>query len=468
MTIEYACMVPHPPLIIPAVGCGEEQGIADTIEAYQQVARDIAELRPETIIVSTPHSVLYADYFHISPGSGAAGSFADFRAPQTQIECSYDTELVERICELANAASFPAGIEGELKPELDHAILIPLWFIEQAYAEADLEPDYSVVRIGLSGLPLSQHYELGEMVQQSVEDLGRRCAYVASGDLSHKLLDSGPYGFSADGPVYDERIMDVMGRAAFDELLDFSDGFCESAAECGHRSFCIMAGALDGRAVEAEALSHEGPFGVGYGVCRYHIGGTDESRHLLEAWRARHDSEVAAKREGADDYVQLAREAVEYYVRTGKTLEVPAGLPAELINTQAGAFVSLHKDGALRGCIGTIVATQDSLAEEIIHNAIAACAHDPRFEPVREDELDALEISVDVLGDAEDIASPDELDPKRYGVIVSKGFRRGLLLPNLEGVDTVEEQLRITKQKAGISPSDDKVELQRFEVVRHE
>ena len=146
--------------------------------------------------------------------------------------------------------------------------------------------------------------------------------------------------------------------------------------------------------------------------------------------------------------------------------EVPDGLPEELTRSRAGAFVSIHRQGRLRGCIGTIAPTRDSLAEEIIHNAVSAASRDPRFDPIRPDELPWLEINVDVLGEPEDIASEAELDVKRYGVIVRRGHRRGLLLPDLDGVDTVGQQVDIARRKAGIAPNE-RVELQRFEVVRH-
>ncbi len=167
-----------------------------------------------------------------------------------------------------------------------------------------------------------------------------------------------------------------------------------------------------------------------------------------------------------DAYVQLARRTIEEYVRTGRRIEAPDGLPREMYVQRAGAFVSLKERGMLRGCIGTIQAVQPSLAEEIIENAISAAVRDPRFYPVEPEELDRLTISVDVLGDTEEIASPADLDVKRYGVIVTRGRRRGLLLPNLEGVDTVEEQIAIAKRKAGIAEAEEAA-LERFEVVRH-
>ena len=142
-------------------------------------------------------------------------------------------------------------------------------------------------------------------------------------------------------------------------------------------------------------------------------------------------------------------------------------MPEEMLKNRAGVFVSLHKDGRLRGCIGTIQAKKKNIAEEIVENGISAATKDPRFSPVRADELNTLEISVDVLGNAEEIRSKDELDVKRYGVIVTKGFRRGLLLPNLDGVDTVDEQVSIALRKAGLSEHEKNFRMERFEVVRH-
>lgn len=164
-------------------------------------------------------------------------------------------------------------------------------------------------------------------------------------------------------------------------------------------------------------------------------------------------------------YVALARATIDLYVREKKVIDVPDDLPEEMVSSKAGAFVTIHKGGDLRGCIGTIVPTRPTLAEEIIGNAILAATEDPRFFPVREEELSELDISVDVLGEAEEVDSFDALDPVRYGVIVTRGYRRGLLLPNLDGVDTVEEQVSIALRKAGISGGDYK--LKRFEVIRH-
>lgn len=460
MSILAAFMVPHPPMIVPEVGRGSQKQIEKTIKAYELVADQIAALKPETIIVSSPHSVMYSDYFHISPGSRAGGSFADFGAPEVKFDVEYDEELVKVICARAEEAGFPAGRLGEKRPELDHGTMVPLWFILKKYK------DFKLVRTGLSGYDLLKHYEYGVMIKDAVESLGRRVVYVASGDLSHKLQSYGPYGFAKEGPEYDKRIMDVCSEARFGELFDFDENFCEKAAECGHKSFVIMAGALDGQAVEATQYSHEDVTGVGYGICSFVPKGVDDGRHFLDTRLQLVESELSGKREKSDAWVKLARESAEYFVRNGHEMELPGWVPPELLQARAGAFVSIHKFGALRGCIGTIAATKENLALEIIHNAVSAVSEDPRFDPVTEDELKYIDINVDVLGEAEKISSPAQLDVKKYGVIVQSGYKRGLLLPDLDGVDTVEQQISIARRKGGIAPDED-VDLFRFEVVRH-
>ena len=460
MPVIRAFMVPHPPMIVPEVGRGSEKQVEKTIKAYEKVADEIAELKPETIIISSPHSLNYYDYFHISPGAGAVGSFSDFGAPEVKFEVRYDQELVNLICDYAERSGFPAGTLGEKNPSLDHGTMVPLWFILKKYK------DFKLVRTGLSGYDLLKHYEYGMLIKDAVDELGRKVVYVASGDLSHKLQSYGPYGFAEEGPVYDKRIMDVCSGARFDELFDFDESFCEKAAECGHKSFVIMAGALDGKAVRATQYSHEDVTGVGYGICSFMPEGDDDKRHFLKARLKKVQNEIAQKNRESDAFLKLARESAEYFVKNGREMDLPSWVPPELLNRQAGAFVSIHKFGSLRGCIGTIASTKENLALEIIHNAVSAVSEDPRFEPVTEDELNYLDINVDVLGDAEKISSPAELDVKKYGVIVQSGYKRGLLLPDLDGVDTVEQQIAIARRKGNIGP-DEKIELFRFEVVRH-
>ena len=473
MAIVGGIMVPHPPLIIPEVGRGEEKKISATVSAYEGAMRFAASLQPETVLIASPHTIMYRDFFHISPGRSAAGDFRRFRAGSVRVRAVYDEALAEQICALCDRESFPAGFEGERDPSLDHGTMIPLYFLQKYL------PDVRVVRIGLSGYPLSMHYHMGELIQQAAETLDRRVLFIASGDLSHKLREDGPYGFAPEGPQYDKRLMDVMGKAAFLDLLNFNDSFLEAAAECGHRSFTMMAGSLDGFSVEPGRPSHEGPFGVGYGVCTYLVKGNDDRRHFLQEWKEKRIAALMKKRQREDIFIRIARTSLETYVRTGKCLPFSAAEEMiaeeadeeekkELLEKKAGCFVSVHREGSLRGCIGTIAPVRICVAEEILRNAVSAAVRDPRFPEITSDELPYLEISVDILGPTEKISSPDQLDVKKYGVVVTKGLRRGLLLPNLEGVDTVEQQIAIAAQKAGLDADEVDFDLERFEVVRHE
>ena len=188
MPVLAAFMVPHPPMIVPEIGRGSEKQITETIRAYEQVAGEIAALQPETIIISSPHSVLYADYFHISPGKGATGDFGRFGASRVSFRETYDTELAERICGIAKEKDFPAGMLGERDKRLDHGTMVPLFFMEQRYR------DFRLIRIGLSGLSLADHYAFGQIIRQAVEETGRRTFISPAGICPTSCRNTAPTG----------------------------------------------------------------------------------------------------------------------------------------------------------------------------------------------------------------------------------------------------------------------------------
>ena len=168
MSIDLAYIVPHPPLIIPAVGNGQEDAVQDTTHSLEQMAREIADFAPETIIVTSPHATAYRDWFHISPGTHAHGDMLQFRAFGTDLEVGYDAEFSMALSQLAHERDFPAGTEGERDPGLDHGTYIPLWFIQKLYR------DFAAVRIGLSGFDGLTHYHLGQLIAEGAESLQRR------------------------------------------------------------------------------------------------------------------------------------------------------------------------------------------------------------------------------------------------------------------------------------------------------
>ncbi|MFA5481308.1 MAG: AmmeMemoRadiSam system protein A [Bacilli bacterium] len=456
-----ACyFVPHPPLIVPDIGKGEEQKIIKTIEAYQEVAKEIAVLKPDTILFVSPHALTYADYFHIEKNQSSDGSFADFGAPNLTFEVHNDKGLVTQIETLAKRMNIMAGTAGRQNNRLDHGIMVPLYFINQHYQ------NFRSVRLSFSGLSNLEHYNYGKVIQEVIfNNPDKKYVLIASGDLSHMLKDEGPYGFAEEGPLFDQKICTTLASGSFLDLFTMDPSIIEGAGECGFRSLLILAGLLDRLAIIPKLLSYEGPFGVGYAVASYKIKEEDMLRDFGEQGAKKETEHLQKTKLHEDAYTSLARKALETYVLTGKTISDEEA-NGELKGVRAGVFVSLKKNGSLRGCIGTTGPTTDCVAQEIIQNAISSGTGDPRFDPVQKEELPYLVYSVDVLNKAERISSPAELDVKKYGVIVRYRGRSGLLLPNLEGVNTVNEQLKIVLHKAGID-SDEPYSLERFEVVRH-
>ncbi|MDP3130539.1 MAG: AmmeMemoRadiSam system protein B, partial [Bacillota bacterium] len=209
MSLLSAFIVPHPPLIVPAVGKGEEQKINKTIEAYEAVARRIEKMRPETIVLISPHSILYADYIHISPGTGAEGDLSQFRAPAERCTVKYDQTLSAAIASIAGREGISAGGLGEKTRRLDHGTMVPLHFVNQQYH------DYELVRISVSGLSPLDHYRFGKCLAEAIQNSKKRVVLIASGDLSHKLTSDGPYGFATEGPAFDKAITEAMASADF-------------------------------------------------------------------------------------------------------------------------------------------------------------------------------------------------------------------------------------------------------------
>ena len=401
MSVLYAMCVPHPPLIIPEIGQGEEKTISNTIQSYESIMKYVSTLPIETVIVISPHAIAYSDYIHISPGKHGSGDFSQFHAGNVRIEVDYDTELVKKITQSAKKHHIFAGTLGK-DDNLDHGTMIPLYFLNK-YLK-----DYKVVRIGISGLSPLTHYRFGQCIKEAVGD--KNVLLIASGDLSHCLKEDGPYGYKEEGPLFDYDIITAWKNSDFMRFLTFDPIFTEVAAECGLRSFQIMAGALDQKKIKPHYYSYEGPFGVGYGICGFEICGEDLTRDIGNQYEKKMQEEVKKIKEHEDDYVRLARTTIEHYVK-----------------------------------------------EKV----------DPRFDPIIEEELDNLIISVDILGEIEQVEDISTLDPRIYGIIVSHGSKRGLLLPDLEGVDTVTDQIQIACHKAGIHEGE-KIKIERFKVIRHD
>ncbi|MDO5724976.1 MAG: AmmeMemoRadiSam system protein A [Tissierellia bacterium] len=437
-----AIISPHPPIIVEEIGGFERLKAKKTIESMEEISNIVAKLEPETIVIISPHGNAFRDAMNINGSKVLKGNFNQFGNFSLNFSFENDFDLAKEIYKISNEEEKISILMDEeikslydLDSNLDHGALVPLYFIDKAYK------NFKIVSITYGLLDPKKLYNFGKAIKKAAINLNRKTILIASGDLSHKLKKDGPYGFDKMGPIFDEEIEKMVAEERFEDIVNFDEEISVPAAECGLRSFQTMAGFLDNLKTKTKVYSNEGPYGIGYMVAFI--------ENILE-----------------DEYINLARKAIEEFVLKDSIYEYK-GQNSELLNNRAGAFVSLHKFRELRGCIGTFLPTKENLAKEIVSNAISAATKDPRFMPLNKSELNDIEISVDILSKPEKIKSLDELDVKKYGIIVSKGWRRGLLLPNLDGVDTVEKQIAICKQKAGISQFED-VEIEKFKVRRHE
>lgn len=464
--IVIAGLAPHPPIMISEVGKKEADRVINTRLAMEQLALRFKQADPDLLLVISPHGPVFQDGIAINFLPGLKGNLARFGAAEVKISLSNDLEFCSELARTAGQYKVDTILLDQqqaarygIELELDHGTLVPLHFLEP------ILEDLPLVQVSIGLLSREQLYAFGLAIQQTAEALGRNLAVLASGDLSHRLTEFAPSGYHPRGKEFDLWLTGLIKNNQLEKILTAEEDLCQQAGECGFIPLTILTGSLDGLDYTSDLLSYEGPFGVGYAVASFQIEGKNPERQIYNQLLEANKQKLARIRDGESAYVRLARESLESYVITGKRLKLESKLSEEF-QKRAGVFVSLKKGGQLRGCIGTVESTKPNLAEEIISNSISAGTGDPRFLAVQKDELPELVYSVDVLFPPEQVQSEDELDPLNYGVIVEKGGRRGLLLPNLSGVDTVEEQLRIAKQKAGIR-SDEKAKIYRFKVKRY-
>lgn len=446
-------IVPHPPIMVPEVGGNEARRVRRTQEALLELGRRIRDSGAEVMVFISPHGPVFWDAVAVVTVARLRGSLGRFGAPDVIFSLDSDLRLADALREQMAALGVPE-VEVDTGYELDHGVTAPLYWLEKGGV------DLPAVVCGTALLPLWRLYNFGVAVQRAVAATGRRAAVVASGDLSHRLSPEAPYGYDPNGPVFDRRVQEITAAADPVALVRLDPVLIERAGECGLRPIAMLFGAFDGVAVRAEVLSYEGPFGVGYMVASLEPQDPDPGRRFRDVIA----EDAAARRREESFLVRVAREAIKGYLERGERIRA-GEIPPEF-DRQAGVFVCLKKNAHLRGCIGTVEPTRPNIVEEVIENAISAATRDPRFDPVGPEEVDDLTIAVDVLGEPEPVGGLKDLDPERYGVIVSCGSRRGLLLPDLEGVETPEQQVAIARQKAGIGP-DEPVVLERFEVVRY-
>jgi MEMO1 family protein len=444
-SLVFAGIAPHPPIMVPEVGRDACVDVQNSISAMAELTERVVASGAETVVIISPHAPLEPDAFIAYEGPQLYGDFANFRAATATIHADLDEELLNEITRAASEEELVVlRIKGH---DLDHGTAVPLYFLHRNGWNG------RVIALGYSFLSTEDHVRFGKCIRQAIERIGRRVAFIASGDLSHRLRRDAPAGYNPDAHLFDEEVLDAIRTCSTSRIVDIDQEMRRMAGECGYRSMLVAIGVAQGAAGNCEVISYEAPFGVGYLVAQL-AGSADLPSAAGES----------AEPPGIP---ALARRAIENFTTTG-TIIGPARELSDLLSARAGCFVSIKThNGDLRGCIGTIDPVKDTLAEEIIWNAISAATRDPRFSPVRAEELPNLKYSVDVLSAPEPCA-PDDLDPKLYGVIVEdkNGLRRGLLLPDLPGIDTAGKQVEMASRKAGIS-HEESIKLFRFRAHRY-
>lgn len=453
-SLVFSGIAPHPPIMVPEVGRDAIGEVSQSISAMQELTKRVVANKAATVILISPHAPLEPYAFVAYQDQELHTDFANFSAPKVQLTAPLDQELLNAIAERGSEENYP--VVGISNTKLDHGSAVPLYFLQRNGWRG------LVVALGYSFLSNEDHVQFGSCIGRAIRDVGRPVALIASGDLSHRLKPEAPAGFNPTAYIFDDEVVDALRDNNPERIVKINQNLRELAGECGYRSMLIAVGATRELPLSCEVLNYEAPFGVGYMVAQL------TSRETFRGRGARADTKIPAVTEAeGENLPALARAAVEQFVREGTALNAPA-TDSELLKARAACFVSLKTlDGELRGCIGTIEPAQETLAAEVIVNAISAATRDPRFSPVAPEELANLRYSVDVLS-ATEPTQMENLDPSIYGVIVEDqaGMHRGLLLPALEGIDTAQRQVEIAARKAGITPGAP-IRLQRFSVSRY-
>ena len=443
--------------MVPEVGGQSAAEVRRSIDAMAELTRRIIASGAETVVLISPHAPLDARAFVAYHTPKLYGDFANFRAPDVRIEFLLDEDLLNAVTRTAAAYDYEVMNLDDYK--LDHGTAVPLYFLNRYGWRG------RVVALGYSFLSNEDHLKFGNCVRKATDSVGRSVAFVASGDLSHRLKPEAPAGYNPAAHHFDEEVVAALQDNSPNRIIDIDHDLRRTAGECGYRSMLVALGATEELTPACDVLNYEAPFGVGYLVAQLtNAKAAAQSKVFNQPSEVEDAGEETA---APEDLAALARKAVETFVLTGEQITAPEKASA-LLSARVSCFVSIKTHaGDLRGCIGTIEPAKQSLAEELIANAINAATRDPRFDPVSASELAELRYSVDILG-APEPTTFEDLDPKTYGVIVENesGKLRGLLLPDITGVETARQQVDIAARKAGIAP-DKPIKLSRFRVQRY-
>lgn len=441
-----AVLMPHAPILVPEVG-GERSGAAAaSCRAMRAAANCLLSHRPETVMLISPHAPRQPHAFGVWADELLRGSFAEFGAPEAEVTLPLDGPFAHAIAAEMRARDLQTWFIRH--HPMDHGALVPLWFLAEAGWSGP------TVILGLTHPSDRGLIAVGQAIAAAARSLPRRLALVASGDLSHRLTANAPGGFHPQARQFDETFIRLVRTGDYRRIESLGWDEREVAAEDAVDSTLIAAAAVSWQATGHQVLNYEGPFGVGYGVAI-----------LFAETPNSPDADATGTTLGKGDGAllpRLARRSVEMALQGSH--ELPPPPTGGYLDQQRGVFVTIRQPGGqLRGCRGTFEPVCPNVAAETWRSARLAALQDSRFTPVTTEEMGGLRFEVNVLHSPEAVASVDELDPSRYGVVVSStDGRHALLLPGIEAIQTAEQQLRCAREKGAIG-WDEAVAIRRFQ-----
>jgi len=420
-----------------------------------EVARRMVRAKPEVVVLISPHAPRRGEAFTLRSGTRIRGSLAAFGAPYLAVDLPAAGSLARCIEQAATCRG--VVMEWLEAAPLDHGAVVPLWHLAHAGWNGP------TVVVGLNDPGSTDRAEMGAAIAEAARRGGSSIAVIASGDMSHRLQPGAPSGFHPRAVEFDHALIDCLEAGDLNGLCDLDPVLQDLAGEDAVDSTLVAASAVGWDARGHEVLSYQGPFGVGYGVAILY-GDPEPVERGRESANVAHPS--TESRDGAGEPLPgIARRSVEAALRgVGGIPEFEAsGIMAE----RRAVFVTLRDaDGELRGCVGDLKPRYVNTAVETWNLARDAAFGDSRFRPVTADLLPRLRFEVSVLGALEEVDSPLALDARRYGVVLETADgRRGALLPDIEGIDSVAEQMSLVRRKGGIGASES-VRLWRFTVTK--
>jgi len=443
----YVAWMPHAPILIPDIAGERSRDVVSSQSWMAQAGKEIAATDPDIVVLVSPHSPRKRDAFGVYRPTVLRGVLDQFGWHQPFFEFSNNLYL-------ANGIQQRGADEGLLffdipTNSLDHGATVPLYFLSQAEWCGD------IVVIGLGPHDGGMLERLGTCIRSACDDQGLSFALIASGDMSHRVTASAPCGFHPDAAAWDQDLIQMVQGADSEAIKMMDECLRNTVAEDSVDAIRVALGFLGDDAFQPEVLGYEAPFGVGYGTARL-------SREPFPSNHSKHahDEDTQKKR-----LPSLAWQAVmEHLKLAAPSITEPIH---SLHNWKAGTFVTIRsRNGDLRGCIGTIEPQQDNIVEETRRNAVASAFRDHRFSPVTSDELDDLQFEVSVLHPPHPVTNLKTLNPQCDGLIIqTKAGRRGLMLPDIPQLDTVEKQIEAICRKVNI-PLDTPMDFQTFRVEK--